>query len=293
MTNWRWEKKKLLPIFANAFKLFSVNSALFSGTDEEIQFGNITIKLGPKPANHDLSYNTSSSSLARRTPIGAWCDDEPDLMCEALDKEDKLWDAFRKDKQTSFSHIAMLNGVICCGREDILCQPLGAATSSRELLILLIFPQICQFCQAHSQYYSYQLLSQWYRKARNILEMIHATPKRKRKLSARRSNFTLSTLQILWNNLDSPVDGVPNCIQDIFASYLGIIQAERRLFKDQENYLDDLVAKLVNTSLHAKGKYRLLATLIPYVGDEKVRLFIGVLWSKCNSLNCNPYGAGG
>ncbi|XP_033096515.1 thyroid adenoma-associated protein-like isoform X2 [Anneissia japonica] len=167
-----------------------------------------------------------------------------------------------------YSKIAIIRGILTC------CKPrLLLSTGENEDCILLhsLFTEVVSFCQHPNHtilYNAFQLLVYWYESAIATLDQyISSTPESDRKTCFHsESQFVKNTLQLIWENWQNPLTGVPTFVKTTFSLLLEIHHKENQLFMIPSSELySSLVSHLLQISWHVKGKYALLGSLVPYI----------------------------
>ena len=165
------------------------------------------------------------------------------------------------------------------GIKDTGCVSMNSSNSipgnyCGDFLLSWLHRNICQMSHlAGSQYQAFKQLSLFFSKAMKYLREIHAQTNQR--LFGPRGDILKSTLDLIWTHLDSPVDGVNECVLDIFKSCLSLAEAELALIDDESgpekplsgaSELDCLVGELLGVLLkmswEVRGRHNLVAVLI-------------------------------
>ncbi|CAL8343007.1 unnamed protein product [Lota lota] len=168
--------------------------------------------------------------------------------------------------------LAVTRGLLMCCRADILLTPSGdAAHVGSPLLLADVFPLVCALCQEKldCHYYMFEVLTLWLKKVKDSLPAIwEMTGVR---LLPDWSSLQQQLLQVIWNNAESPVEGVSECVRSAFRLLLELYQMDCQRFGDTTKTLSlTLLQRVTKLPWEARAKYPLLCALIPYLGADVV-----------------------
>ncbi|KAK7506979.1 hypothetical protein BaRGS_00001830 [Batillaria attramentaria] len=174
------------------------------------------------------------------------------------------------------SEIALIRSVISSASENIIVWDSVSGSSKQpdvySPFLLRLFPLVCDMCDAGTdyQYWSFQLLSLWYRK---LIVSLPALQHEDENFSVlgKGSKVLHETLQRLWVTWDSPVDGVSEFVVDTFRTLLDVWKAEvLEGQSDYEELAEELIVKVLQMPWHSRSRYKPLALLVPAVDTDKL-----------------------
>ncbi len=189
---------------------------------------------------------------------------------------DKLYKAELASNITSegsqtLGQVAVVSGLLACGKHQLLCAPLSAQSQDVNMFQWM-FSVICDLCKGQHQYHAFQLIVQWYRKVADILDQVEAN-------FNSQSAIVKSTMEVVWTNLDSPVEGVNAAVMEVFDLLLSICEIQKSVSQihigEDKNLpcadmVDAIMEQVLHMSWHVKGKHRLVATLLKHVNVNQV-----------------------
>ncbi|XP_071963938.1 tRNA (32-2'-O)-methyltransferase regulator THADA-like [Antedon mediterranea] len=166
-----------------------------------------------------------------------------------------------------YSKISLFRGILTCCKPRLL---LSTNKSKDSILLHSLFCEVVSICRSSNHsilYNAFQLLVYWFDSAiATMQQYVTSTPERKTHFHSD-SLFVKTTLQLVWENWQNPLSGVPAFVKAIFGLLLEIHQNENHLFGICSSDLyQSLANHLLQVSWHVKGKYTLLCSLVPYVG---------------------------
>ncbi|KAK0150982.1 Thyroid adenoma-associated [Merluccius polli] len=166
--------------------------------------------------------------------------------------------------------LAVSRGLLMCCRTDILLTPSEDSTKGC-LLLADVFCLVCTLCQEKldCHYYVFEVLTLWLKKAKDSLpaiwEMIGI------RLLPDWSNLQQRLIQVIWNNAESPVEGVSEDVRSAFRLLLELYEKDCQRFGDTTKTLYlALLQRVTKLPWEARAKYPLLCALIPYLGADVV-----------------------
>ncbi|XP_041095981.1 thyroid adenoma-associated protein homolog [Polyodon spathula] len=115
----------------------------------------------------------------------------------------------------------------------------------------------------------FAVFSSWLRCVKECLEDIWEVTGTR--LLTENSSLIHKVTQLIWNNAESPVEGVSEFVYNSFRVLLEIYSLECERFSDTEKPLyTSLLQRVIALPWQAKAKYFPLCALIPYLGTGKV-----------------------
>ncbi|XP_072521074.1 tRNA (32-2'-O)-methyltransferase regulator THADA [Salminus brasiliensis] len=183
--------------------------------------------------------------------------------------------------------LAVTRGLLTCCRKDILIS----CDKSKGVCLLLdgLFPLISALHREKldCQYHVFQVFTMWLKSVKECLPEIwevNGAP-----LLGERSTLRHTLTQIIWNNAESPLEGVSEAVRNAFCVFLDIYELDCQRSGDSEKQLYmELLHRIAELPWESKAKYSPLSALLPYVGTDKVLEQYPTLPShilKCLSTN--------
>ncbi|XP_056135401.1 thyroid adenoma-associated protein homolog [Lampris incognitus] len=172
--------------------------------------------------------------------------------------------------QDGVHRLAVIRGLLTCCRSQIL---LSSHTGNPEVCILLggVFPLVCALCEEKLDclYYAFEVLTLWLKKVKASLTDIWKM--RDVRLLPDDCNLQQELIQVIWNNTESPIEGVSQFVRSSFSLLLELYEADCKQFGDTKKTLYlTLLQRVTKLPWEAKAKYPLLCALLPYLGTDKV-----------------------
>ncbi|XP_034152617.1 thyroid adenoma-associated protein homolog isoform X2 [Esox lucius] len=171
--------------------------------------------------------------------------------------------------QDGVDRLAVCRGLLTCCTRDILVCP--ADTAKTCLLLDGLFPVVSALCEEKldCHYYVFEVLTMWLKRVKEcqakVWEVTGAP------LLADDSSLRQELIQVIWNNAESPVEGVSEFVRSAFCLLLEIYDMDCKHFGDtQKNLHISLLWRITKLPWEAKAKYAPLCSLLPYVGTDKV-----------------------
>ncbi|XP_077317739.1 tRNA (32-2'-O)-methyltransferase regulator THADA-like isoform X2 [Lithobates pipiens] len=164
--------------------------------------------------------------------------------------------------------LALLRGLLTCGREDLLTCVLHSPYQDLTMLECLL-PAIDSLCERHTeQYYSFQVFCLWLQCVRKQTTTLH---KIRGKLLVKDETDTTSVVtRLLWVGADIQVDGMPALMLSCFQHFFHINRSECQLSGlSEETVLQDVMTKIREISWQARSRYPPLCALLPFLGSKK------------------------
>ncbi|KAM4890670.1 LOW QUALITY PROTEIN: tRNA (32-2'-O)-methyltransferase regulator THADA-like [Sylvia borin] len=167
--------------------------------------------------------------------------------------------------------LVLTRGLLTCCKMDILSCQLEGLPHKACLLLDMIFPAVCALTreQKDCHYYCFQACALWMQRLQEGLAALwHLTGTR---ILAQDSELLQEVTQLLWNNAETPVEGVSEFIHSSFRLLLEIYHLECQHFQDQERSLyQQMLQRVVSMPWQIKARYVPLCAIVPYVGSQQV-----------------------
>ncbi|XP_038008017.1 LOW QUALITY PROTEIN: thyroid adenoma-associated protein homolog [Motacilla alba alba] len=167
--------------------------------------------------------------------------------------------------------LVLTRGLLTCCKMDILCCQLEGLPHKACLLLDMVFPAVCALTreQKDCHYYCFQACSLWLQRLRESLAALwHLTGTR---ILAQDTELLQEVTQLLWNNAETPVEGVSEFIHSSFRLLLEIYHLECQHFQDQERPLyQQMLQRVVSMPWQIKARYVPLCAIVPYMGSQQV-----------------------
>ncbi|XP_043924630.1 thyroid adenoma-associated protein homolog [Protopterus annectens] len=169
--------------------------------------------------------------------------------------------------------LTLCRGLVTSCRKEILIHGLKLEASHKCCVLLdVIFPVIyslCEECHLNSQYLTLQAVSLWLKCVKDSLPNLweEGVPR----LLGDDSDLLHKLTKLIWSNAESPVEGVPELANSTFHLLLDINKLECQHFQDHcEHFYMSVLQRIIALPWQVKARYMPLATLLPYMGLEKV-----------------------
>ena len=166
-----------------------------------------------------------------------------------------------------------------CSEKNI--SELKPAAWEGEILLLWLHRQLCQMSLlTASQYQVFRLLLQYYSKLTKLFNQISSLIDIR--IFDLNSSILKQLLDLLWTHLDSPVEGVGECVLDIFRSSLTLAQIEHRhhfsseMSRDMDEFeqlINELLVTLLKMSWQVRGRHNLLSVVLTFTDIKSVSVF--------------------
>ncbi|KAL9834453.1 tRNA (32-2'-O)-methyltransferase regulator THADA-like isoform 1-T1 [Geothlypis trichas] len=167
--------------------------------------------------------------------------------------------------------LVLTRGVLTCCKMDILSCQLEGLPNKACLLLDVVFPAVCALTreQKDCHYYCFQACALWLQRLREGLAALwHLTGTH---VLAQDSELLQELTQLLWNNAETPVEGVSEFIHSSFRLLLEIYHLECQHFQDQERPLyQQMLQRVVSMPWQIKARYVPLCAIVPYMGSQQV-----------------------
>ncbi|XP_026787175.3 thyroid adenoma-associated protein homolog isoform X1 [Pangasianodon hypophthalmus] len=183
--------------------------------------------------------------------------------------------------------LSVARGLLTCLRKNILVRQ----NTGKQTCLLLdgLFPLVSDLLREKldCHYYVFQVFILWLKSVKECLPEI-------REISGapfleEGSNLRDKLTQIIWDNAESPVEGVSESVRTAFSLFLEIYELDCQLSGDTEKRLYvNLLRRIAELPWESRAKYSPLSALLPYVGTNKVLEQYPALPShiyKCLSTN--------
>ncbi|KAJ7404326.1 thyroid adenoma-associated protein [Pitangus sulphuratus] len=167
--------------------------------------------------------------------------------------------------------LVLTRGLLTCCKTDILSCQLEDFPHKACLLLDVVFPAVCALTkeQKDCHYYCFQACALWLQRLRESLPAIwHLTGTR---ILAQDTKLLQQVTQLLWDNAETPVEGVSEFIHSSFRLLLEIYHFECQHFQDQERSLyRQMLQRVVSMPWQIKARYVPLCAIVPYMGSQQV-----------------------
>ncbi|XP_068269074.1 tRNA (32-2'-O)-methyltransferase regulator THADA-like isoform X1 [Nyctibius grandis] len=166
--------------------------------------------------------------------------------------------------------LVLTRGLLTCCKMDILSCQLESFTHKACLLLDVVFPAVCALTKEQDcHYYCFQACARWLQRLRESLPAVwHLTGSR---VLAWDSELLRQLTQLVWDNAETPVEGVSEFIHSSFRLLLEIYHLECQRFQDQERPLyQQMLQRVVSMPWQIKARYMPLCAVIPYLGSQQV-----------------------
>ena len=182
----------------------------------------------------------------------------------------------------TFGHISLVSGLLSSVTSTLLRQPVSDQPCGA--LNMWLFEVTCDLCaNSEHQFHAFSTLQLWFHKMSALLgDMVGVG------LTFRSDGHVSGrTLQLVWTHLDSPVDGVNDCVIDVLKALIKLQQEEGDLRgKDGETFpakggleeqdsgsvVDLILPQVVNLPWNVRGRYGLLTVLLPHLNIDQVSM---------------------
>ncbi|XP_069726966.1 tRNA (32-2'-O)-methyltransferase regulator THADA-like isoform X2 [Phaenicophaeus curvirostris] len=167
--------------------------------------------------------------------------------------------------------LVLTRGLLTCCKTDILSCQLESFTHQACLLLDVIFPTVCVLTkeQKDCHYYCFQACALWLQRLQESLPAIWRLMGTR--ILAQDSKLLRQLNQLLWDNAETPVEGVSEFTHSSFRLLLKIYQLECQHFQDQERPLyQEMLRRVISMPWQIKGRYVPLCAIVPYVGSQQV-----------------------
>ncbi|KAM9219236.1 tRNA (32-2'-O)-methyltransferase regulator THADA-like [Leptosomus discolor] len=167
--------------------------------------------------------------------------------------------------------LVLTRGLLTCCKTEILSCQLESFTHKACLLLDVVFPAVCALTkeQKDCHYYCFQACALWLQRVRESLPAVwHLTGTR---ILAQDAKLLQQLTQLVWDNAETPVEGVSEFIHSSFRLLLEIYHLECQQFQDQERPLyQQMLQTVVSMPWQIKARYVPLSAVVPYVGSQQV-----------------------
>ncbi|XP_056215397.1 thyroid adenoma-associated protein homolog [Falco biarmicus] len=167
--------------------------------------------------------------------------------------------------------LVLTRGLLTCCKVDILSCQLESFTHKACLLLDVIFPAVCALTkeQKDCHYYCFQACALWLQHLRESLPAIWRLTGTR--VLAQDAELLRQLTQLVWDNAETPVEGVSEFIHSSFRLLLEIYHLECQHFQDQERPLyRQMLQRVVLMPWQIKARYVPLCAIVPYVGSQQV-----------------------
>ncbi|XP_059683898.1 thyroid adenoma-associated protein homolog [Gavia stellata] len=167
--------------------------------------------------------------------------------------------------------LVLTRGLLTCCKMDILSCQLESFPQKACLLLDVIFPAVSALTkeQKDCHYYCFQACTLWLQRLRESLPAVWRLTGTR--ILAQDANLLRQLTQLVWDNAETPVEGVSEFIHSSFRLLLEIYHLECQHFQDQERPLyQQMLQRVVSMPWQIKAKYVPLCAIVPYVGSQQV-----------------------
>nr|XP_029493834.1 thyroid adenoma-associated protein homolog isoform X1 [Oncorhynchus nerka] len=171
--------------------------------------------------------------------------------------------------QDGVDRLAVSRGLLTCCRRGILVSQVD--TTGTCLLLGGLFPLVSALCEEKldCHYYVFEVLTLWLKSVKECLAEIWEVTSAP--LLPDDSSLRQQLIQVIWDNAESPVEGVSEVVRSAFCLLLEIYEMDCQRFGDtQKNLHISLLHRITKLPWEAKAKYFPLCSLLPYVGTDMV-----------------------
>ncbi|XP_056387639.1 thyroid adenoma-associated protein homolog isoform X2 [Hyla sarda] len=184
--------------------------------------------------------------------------------------------------------LAVIRGLLTCGRGDLLTLKLNSSDQGMTLLECL-FPAIAGLCEQQIEpYYSFQVLCLWLQRVREHLTLLLSIQGALLLIDTKETASRL--INILWIGAEMQVDGMTALVLSCFQHYLHIHRQECQLLAvKEETLLQNLLHKIKEISWQSRSRYTVLCAILPFLGSQKVLALYPLLPSHLFSCLTTNY----
>ncbi|KAM6241830.1 tRNA (32-2'-O)-methyltransferase regulator THADA-like [Spheniscus humboldti] len=174
-------------------------------------------------------------------------------------------------KPDGLEKLVLTRGLLTCCKTDILSCQLESFTHKACLLLDVVLPAVCALTkeQKDCHYYCFQACALWLQRLRDSLPAVWRLMGTR--ILARDAELLQQLTQLVWDNAETPVEGVSEFIHSSFRLLLEIYHLECQHFQDQERPLyQQTLQRVVSMPWQIKARYVPLCAIVPYVGSQQV-----------------------
>ncbi|XP_065502807.1 tRNA (32-2'-O)-methyltransferase regulator THADA-like isoform X2 [Caloenas nicobarica] len=167
--------------------------------------------------------------------------------------------------------LVLTRGLLTCCKTDILSCQLESFTHKACLLLDVVFPAMCALTkeQKDCHYYCFQACALWLQRLRDSLPAVWRLTGTR--VLAQDTELLRQLTQLVWDNAETPVEGVSEFVHSSFRLLLEIYRLECQHFQDQERPLyRQMLQRVVSMPWQIKARYVPLCAIVPYVGSQQV-----------------------
>ncbi|XP_063051688.1 tRNA (32-2'-O)-methyltransferase regulator THADA [Engraulis encrasicolus] len=164
--------------------------------------------------------------------------------------------------------LALCRGVLTACRKDILAHGQHPTTTC---LLLDMFPVVSAVCEdsLDNLYYAFQVFSLWLKCLKVCLPSVMKLSSGP--LLGPDSSLQRPVIDIIWNNAESPIEGITESVRSALCLFLEIYESDCQHSGAEERPLyQDLLHHVTKLPWDTKAKYIFLCALLPYLGTEVV-----------------------
>ncbi|KAM6377707.1 LOW QUALITY PROTEIN: tRNA (32-2'-O)-methyltransferase regulator THADA-like [Pluvialis apricaria] len=166
--------------------------------------------------------------------------------------------------------LVLTRGLLTCCKTDILSCQLESFAHRACLLLDVVFPAVCALTKEQDcHYYCFQVCALWLQRLRESLPAVWRLTGTR--VLAQDTQLLQQLTQLVWDNAETPVEGVSEFIHSSFRLLLEIYHLECQHFQDKERPLyQQMLQKVVSMPWQIKARYVPLCAIVPYVGSQQV-----------------------
>ncbi|XP_074015836.1 tRNA (32-2'-O)-methyltransferase regulator THADA-like [Numenius arquata] len=167
--------------------------------------------------------------------------------------------------------LVLTRGLLTCCKTDILSCQLESFTHRACLLLDVVLPAVCALTkeQKDCHYYCFQACALWLQRLRDSLPALRCLTGTR--ILGQDTELLQRLTQLVWDNAETPVEGVSEFIHSSFRLLLEIYHLECQHFQDQERpFYQQTLQRVVSMPWQIKARYVPLCAIIPYLGSQQV-----------------------
>uniref|UniRef100_A0A8C5RG15 Thyroid adenoma-associated protein homolog n=1 Tax=Laticauda laticaudata TaxID=8630 RepID=A0A8C5RG15_LATLA len=185
--------------------------------------------------------------------------------------------------------MVITRGLLTCCKKEILSCLLDGNSPQKCLLLDVLFPVVLDVMEEPTScpYYSFQVFSLWLQRVRESLDQLWKV--KESSLLGNNSTLLQKLNKIVWNNAESPTEGVSNFVHNSFRILLEIYSLECDHFGDPERALfREYLQRVMFMPWEARARYFALSAILPYLGPQKVlKIYADLPQHLFNCLSTN------
>ncbi|XP_072839234.2 tRNA (32-2'-O)-methyltransferase regulator THADA [Pogona vitticeps] len=170
-----------------------------------------------------------------------------------------------------WERLALTRSLLASCKKEILSCRLDGTPHQACLLLDILFPVVLDLMEKplDCHYYCFQVFSLWLERFRESLAEIWKM--KGHRVLADNSSLLQMLSRVLWNNAESPVEGVSDFIRSSFELLMEIYSLECDQFEDLERPLyGQFLQRIILMAWQTRARYFALTSILPYLGPGKV-----------------------